>query len=69
MYTMNTGLMNQMTFVFESVWWDIGGHRIDWLTSDNANEPFFEIYHMIYIYERPAIVVFSSGDAAAKVNN
>ena len=78
MYMMNMGLLNRITLVFASNWWDTGARNgkkntacwIDRLTSDNTNMPWCEFYSltsMTGVLNRPVLIAFNSGNVAATV--
>ena len=75
MYMMSMGLLNSVTLVFVSNWWDTGARNgkmdtacwIDRLTSDNTNTPWFEFYSLTGILNRPMLIAFNSGNVAAAV--
>ena len=75
MYMMSMGLLNSVTLVFASNWWDTGARNgkmdtacwIDRLTSDNTNTPWFEFYSLTGILNRPMLIAFNSGNVAAAV--
>ena len=75
LYMMSMGLINRITLVFASNWWDTGARNgkmdtacwIDRLTSDNTNTPWFEFYSLTGILNRPMLIAFNSGNVAAAV--